>query len=134
MPLLVHPEGTYGRRQEAPPDHVPPVVRRRRSDVRGESLGGFSGLEYRRMRRIGLPMWFFGLLAMQTEVPAPSLHLIEWFSAFCVVDPTRSFMLRYPFVDHTTPMPLSSYSREGMPMHEQTYCQGARKRKKAYTY
>ena len=50
------------------------------------------------MRRIGLPMWFFGLLAVQTGVPAPSLHLIEWFSAFCVVDPTRSFMLRYPYL------------------------------------
>ena len=38
------------------------------------------------------------------------------------------------FVDHTTPMPLSSYSHAGMPIHEQTYRQGARKRKKAYTY
>ena len=112
------------------------MVRRRRSDVRGESLGGFSGLEYRRMRRIGLPMWFFGLLAMQTGVPAPSLHLIEWFSAFCVVDPTRSFMLRYPYL-LIIPRPCL-YLRTAMQacqlIHEQTYRQGARKRKKAYTY
>ena len=72
------------------------------------------------MRRIGLPVWFFGLLAMQTGVPAPSLHLIEWLSAFCVVDPTRSFMLRYPYL-LIIPRPClyrSSYSHAGMPIQE----------------
>ena len=39
------------------PQQMPMRICRRRSDVRGERLGGFTGLEYRRMRRAGLPVW-----------------------------------------------------------------------------
>lgn len=39
------------------PQQMPVRICRRRSDVRGERLGGFTGLEYRRMRRAGLPVW-----------------------------------------------------------------------------
>ena len=33
-------------------------VKRRRSDVLGEHLGGMSGLEVRRLFKMGLPCWF----------------------------------------------------------------------------
>jgi len=39
------------------PEQIPYSICRRRSDIRGERLGGFTGLEYRRMRRTGLPVW-----------------------------------------------------------------------------
>ena len=60
---------------------VPSVIARRASDVKAEMIG-LRGCQFRRMLRIGLPPWLFGLLFAfrHLSTPATSNICIEWFS------------------------------------------------------
>lgn len=66
-------------RTKTPADAWP---KRRPSEIKASYMG-ITGLEYRRMRRAGLPPWFFGILAalfVQSGKVQEDLHCIEWFA------------------------------------------------------
>eukprot|EP00969_Alexandrium_andersonii_P220854 9754817-Alexandrium_andersonii.AAC.1 len=56
-------------------------VARRRSDVRGEKLG-LPGVCYRRLLKMKLPIWFFGILwaAARENLNQPALHCVEYYA------------------------------------------------------